>query len=275
MNILAFQGLLSWVQANFAGAQNGATWRHALGPGGDGAPPPSSPVPFPVTILCTEQPDRALTEPAVGPPSFEHDITLEPSALGLRATSTSAGFLIQPLGPPHPLVVHMRLLVQAQQRLVRSAWARALPDCVSAVPAEGPADLQRMVSEATGAVRGKIKTEGVYWWPGVLADLGRLTVTVKDATLPPSGGLPLPSKASSAQKAAASAAPPPQPPSSSSSLWPPLVDYTSGDPADPLAAVADVISYGPPQPYRPPMHRVVGEILTTVELAATAGRRGW
>lgn len=272
MSITGFQGLLAWVHANMGTAKSALQWKYAADEAEHSSKgandvdtasfiPKETSVPFPVSILVTEQADSTLMEPAAGPAGVDQDIALSPSLTGISASAKTTGMTLMPLGPPHPILLHTRLLIQAHQRLIRAAWSKALPDCVTVLPAETAKDVQRMINDCSSVMKGKVEASAQYWWPGLLMDRGHITATVKDATLPPDHASRIRSVVG---KDTSNYSEPASKPGVGA--WPALVDYSAGDPNDPMTAMADVVAYGPPQPYRPPLHSVVQEVMMMVDI---------
>jgi hypothetical protein len=252
INIPSFQGLLSFASANLNGASTPAQWKSFLYSNSGGGEKrsksktterlnlPSSSVPFPVSMLLTELTEKQLIEPVSGPPQLDFDSEHELSLLGVDSTVTVSGITAPPLGTsPNGVLLHLRMLIQAHQKLQVAAWRNALPDAVVSLPAETAFDVALNLRQSvTPKLRGMIKRISSSSWFSILTGYGgEIDLKVSSVT----------SKQIKSD--------------TDDSPWPDNTPRTNGSHEEPLALISDAVSYGPAQPYRPPISRVVNEVL--------------
>lgn len=261
INIPSFQGLLSFASANLRGASTPAQWKAFLfnnatsGAGGtlklkstERLNLPSSSVPFPVSMLLTELTDKQLVEPVSGPPQLDFDSEHEISLLGVDSTVSVSGITAPPLSnAPNGVLLQLRMLIQAHQKLQLAAWRNALPEAVVSLPAETAFDVALNLRQSvTPKLRGMVKRVSSSSWLSILTGYGgEVELNVSNLT-----SKPMKSEEEEGQH------------------WPENTPRTNGSHEEPLALISDAVSYGPAQPYRPPIARVVNEVLGIADVDA-------
>ena len=220
-------GLMAWVSANLGSAQNSLS----LTTTSKSSSSSSSAIPFPVSILLTQQSEAQVLEDAVLPPqlifpswpSLSHENAKRISKLlpwnwleNNKSEEEVGTLALSQTIPAPPLLRHARGLLKEEQRNCALAWAAALQNssCIINLPAETSKDVS---STVLATANRAMKRDGITW-------TGRGQYTIN----------------------------------SSSSLS----HSREGDlgDADAITSVSDAIAYGPPQPYRPSLARVAAQV---------------
>lgn len=227
-------GLAAWVRANLSTSPNLQAYKDD-----------DSDQSFPVSVIITQQSDEQISERAYLPPHLNFpDFPYVGSEKG-TATATFPWSLLDSLGPkgestgslsldasvPAPsLLNRARVLLRNEQIEQARLWASVMPAaCIVRLPAESAHDVASTVIETANRAlrRGRIQwTESSGW-------LGTFGLSPDEFTIDstPRDGC-----------------------------------HVAGDLGDAhaLTAVGDAVAYGPPQPHRPPLHRVAAEIAAHV-----------
>jgi hypothetical protein len=138
------------------------------------------------------------------------------------------------------------MLIQAHQKLQIAAWQNALPEAVVSLPAETAFDVALNLRQSVSPkLRGTVKRISSSSWLSLLSGYGgEVELKVSNSNILRTRSFD----------------------DNHNSVWPENTPKSTGSQDEPLSLISDAVAYGPAQPYRPSIIRVVNEVIGIAEV---------